>query len=196
MTKDILMVKIKQVKQKKCIICKELFTPYYTSAQRACGFACAEEVAKRKRLKDEAKQKQVERKNLKEAKLKIKPRSKWLAEAQAVFNKYIRLRDKDEPCISCGRFHQGQYHAGHYRSVGSSPELRYNELNCHKQCSVCNNYLSSNAVNYRIGLVRKIGIANVEALEGKHDPLKITIDEIKVIKEKYKLKCKELESGL
>lgn len=187
------MVKIKQVKQKKCIICKELFTPYYTSAQRACGFACAEEVAKRKRVKDEAKQKQVERKNLREAKLKIKPRSKWLAEAQAVFNKFIRLRDKDEPCISCGRFHEGQYHAGHYRSVGSSPELRFNELNCHKQCSVCNNYLSSNAVNYRIGLVRKIGIKNVEALEGKHDPLKLTIDEIKVIKEKYKLKCKELE---
>ena len=59
-----------------------------------------------------------QRRKAKERKAKLKSRSEWLKEAQAVFNKFIRLRDKDQPCISCGRYHQGQYHAGHYRSVG------------------------------------------------------------------------------
>ena len=182
-----------KIKQKKCIICKQLFTPFYNSTQRVCGLECAKEAGEKKRIKDEAKQKSADRKNLREAKLKIKLRSKWLAEAQTVFNRYIRLRDRNDPCISCGRYHTGQYHAGHYRSVGASPELRFNELNCHKQCSVCNNHLSSNAINYRIALVRKIGIRNVEDLEAHHDPLKLTIDDIKEIKRYYQQKCRELE---
>lgn len=185
---------IKKVKQKKCIICKGLFIPSYTSAQRVCSLECAKEAGSRKTEKDAAKQKSVERKQLKEAKLNIKPRSKWLAEAQAVFNKYIRLRDAKDPCISCGRHHTGQYHAGHYRSVGANPELRFNELNCHKQCSSCNTHLSGNLIEYRINLIRKIGLASVMEIESKHNPLKLTIDDIKEIKRHYQHKCRELEN--
>ena len=105
------------------------------------------------------------------------------------------MRDAKEPCISCGRYHEGQYHAGHYRSVGSTPELRFNELNCHKQCSVCNNYLSGNAIEYRRGLVAKIGIDQVEWVEGKHEPNKYTIDEIVQIKKYYQQKIKDIENG-
>lgn len=188
-------IQIKQAKQKKCIICKDLFTPYYNSTQRVCGLECAKEAGERKRIKDDAKQKSVDRKNLREQKLKIKPRSKWLAEAQAVFNKYIRLRDAKDPCISCGRYHTGQYHAGHYRTVGANPELRFNEHNCHKQCAPCNSHLSGNLINYRIGLIRKIGLDRVMEIESSHNPLKLTIDEIKEIKRHYQQKCRELESG-
>ena len=137
-------------------------------------------------------QAKAERKAHKEAKERIKPRSKWLKEAQAEFNKYIRLRDKDEPCISCGRHHQGQYHAGHYRSVGAHPELRFSLDNVHKQCSSCNNHKSGNIVDYRINLRKKIGPDRLDWLEGPHEPKKYTVDEIKAIKKKYAKMAREL----
>jgi hypothetical protein len=136
-----------------------------------------------------------QKKEIKEAKTRLKPKADYLKEAQAVFNRYIRLRDKDEPCISCSRFHTGQYHAGHFRTVGAAPELRFNEYNCHKQCSVCNNHLSGNLLEYRRKLISKIGIDKVEWLEGSHEPKKYTIDEIEDIKKLYRSKIKELERG-
>jgi hypothetical protein len=126
-----------------------------------------------------------------EALKKLKTRSQWLKDAQAVFNKFIRIRDANNACISCGRFHTGQYHAGHYRSVGSSPHLRFNELNCHRQCSVCNNHLSGNIMHYRKGLIAKIGNQAVEQLESDNEPKKYTIDDIKQIIAEYKQKIKD-----
>ena len=105
------------------------------------------------------------------------------------------MRDEKEACISCGRHHTGQYHAGHYRTVGAAPELRFNELNVHKQCSVCNNHLSGNLIEYRRGLVAKIGIEKVEWLEGKHEAKKYTIDEIIEIKKHYQQKIKDMQNG-
>ena len=115
-------------------------------------------------------------------------------QAQAAFNKFIRLRDDDLPCISCGRYHGGQYHAGHYKSRGASPELRFEEINCHKQCSPCNLHLSGNIINYRANLINKIGIDKVEWLEGPHEIIKYTCEDLKAIELKYKQKIKELEN--
>ncbi len=92
---------------------------------------------------------------------------------------------------SCGRFHDGQYHAGHYRSVGSHPELRFDEDNVHKQCAPCNNHKSGDVVNYRINLVAKIGAAAVARLEGPHDARKWTVEEIKAIKALYRAKARD-----
>ena len=129
-----------------------------------------------------------------ERKKALKSRADWLKEAQAVFNKFIRMRDESQPCISCGRHHTGQYHAGHYRTVGAAPELRFNELNVHKQCAPCNNHLSGNLLEYRRKLVAKIGIEKVEWLEGKHEAKKYTIDEILEIKKHYQQKIKEMQN--
>jgi hypothetical protein len=120
----------------------------------------------------------------------LKTRSEWLKDLQDVFNTFIRLRDKDKPCISCGTF-TGKMNAGHYKSVGGSPELRFNELNVHKQCEYCNTHLSANLIEYRIGLVKRIGVEQVEFLERKdHEPLKLTVDEIKEKIRIYKDKIK------
>jgi len=174
-------------KPKKCNECKAEFTPW-VSTQLVCSPKCGIEYARKKEAKKQAKE-------LKERKKKLMTKSEWMKLAQAEFNKFIRLRDKDEPCISCGRHHQGQYHAGHYRTVGANPELRFEELNCHKQCSVCNNHKSGNIVDYRINLVRKIGQEAIDWLEGPHDPLKLTIEQIQGIRKKYRDKCKELENN-
>lgn len=131
------------------------------------------------------------RRKLKQDKEALRPRSWYIKELQKHFNKFIRLRDYELPCISCGRHHQGQYHAGHYRTVGSSPELRFDELNCHKQCAPCNNHMSGNIVNYRPNLITKIGQQKVDWIEGPHEAAKQSIDELKALISHYKEKIKE-----
>ena len=118
----------------------------------------------------------------------LKTRSDWMAEAQSAFNAFIRERDKRQPCISCGTMNPGiQYAAGHYKSVGGHPELRFEPLNVHRQCNAnCNMHKSGNLVEYRKGLIERIGIKSVEWLEGPHDPKHYTIDDLKCIKRQYK----------
>ena len=179
----------REIKQKKCKACGNKFTPFNSLAQ-VCSVDCAIQYAK-----DNKVQERTRRALHNIAKERIKTRSDYLKDAQNVFNAFIRERDKNEPCISCGRHHQGQYHAGHYRSVGACPELRFCELNVHKQCSACNNHKSGNIVEYRINLVKKNGVEKVEWLEGYHEPKKYTIEQIKEIRAKYQLKLKELKRG-
>jgi hypothetical protein len=174
------------VKVKKCKECKAEFVPS-KPLQSVCSPKCAIDRATKQRITKE-------RKEYREAKEKQKTRADWMREAQRAFNSYIRERDKKLPCISCGRHHRGQYHAGHYRTVGGNPELRFNELNVWKQCAPCNDHLHGNIVNYRIELERRIGRAKLEWLEGPHQPQKYTIDELKSIKETYKQKLKELKN--
>ena len=118
---------------------------------------------------------------------KHKTRSEWIREAQKAFNAYVRWRDRNEPCISCGRYVDndvvgGNWDAGHYRSVGSAPHLRFHLWNCHKQCVKCNRYLSGNVANYRVGLVWKWGQTKVEELEVLQSTQKIDINYAKRVK--------------
>ncbi len=128
----------------------------------------------------------------KKKELKDNDRSFQIKKTQQIFNAYIRLRDNAEPCISCGRFHDGQYHAGHYRTVGANPELRFDERNCWKQCAPCNNHLSGNLVNYRINLLSKFGVELVDFLEGNHPPKRYTIDNLKTLQKWFKRKTNRL----
>ena len=94
---------------------------------------------------------------------------------------------------TCGRHHQGKYDAGHYRTVGSNPALRFKPLNCHRQCSPCNTQLSWNIVNYRIALVKRIGAEAVDWLEGPHEAKKYTVEDLKAMTADYRAKTRELK---
>ena len=172
------------VRAKKCKACRQVFTPT-RKIQAACSIKCAVDLAIKKRAKVEA----AELKRRKEA---VKTRPELLREAQTAFNAFIRARDADMPCISCGRHHAGQYHAGHYLSTGARPELRFDESNVHKQCQPCNTHLHGNLVLYRIGLIKRIGLGKVEWLEGPHSAKKYTHEELRQIKASYAAKAKEL----
>lgn len=124
---------------------------------------------------------------------RLKTKSDHAKEAQQAFNAWVRERDSDLPCISCQRHHTGQYHAGHYRTVGGNPELRFEPLNCHRQCAPCNSHLSGNLINYRINLIKKIGQEKVDWLEGPHEPKRYTIEDLKEIKAHYRKKLRELK---
>jgi len=173
------------MRHKKCKICKEKFQPK-RPLQMVCSYICAQQYAAQQKQKSWKKEK-------KERKEKLKTRSEHLNDLQKVFNKYIRLRDKDNPCISCGSYSKQQYDAGHYRSVGAHHELRFNENNCHKQCRKCNSYWGGNLIEYRKGLINKIGIEEVEFLErNDHPPLKLTVEEIKENLSQFQKKIKNL----
>ena len=175
---------LKPARKKKCKSCKDTFKPFSSTAS-ACSVNCAITLAKVQTSKAIAK-------DFKQRRQAAKTLGQLHKEAQPVFNRYIRLRDQGQPCISCQRHHTGQIHAGHYRSVGAAAELRYNETNVHAQCAPCNNHLSGNAIDYRINLIKKIGIDNVELLEGPHDAQKYNREQILAIKSKYKAKAKDL----
>lgn len=183
--------RICKIKDMEGQVCGTEFIPR-SSLQVACSPLCAIHKTAADKAKKAAKQATEQRIAHREAKERIKTRGDHTKDAQAAFNAFIRARDSGEPCISCGRHHQGQYHAGHYRTVGANPELRFNELNVHKQCAPCNDHLHGNLINYRIELIKRIGQDKVDWLEGKHDPQHYSIEDLKGIKAKYKLKLKSL----
>ena len=168
----------------KCRVCRAEFVKR-SIKHKACSPDCAVILGEREKANKIRKDIRVQRE-------KLKTRQDWLKEAQTAFNAYIRERDRDWPCISCGRWHEGQWHAGHYRSVGAAAELRFDENNVHKQCAPCNNHKSGNIVEYRINLVKRIGAKAVEDLETLKPPTKYTIEDIKRIKAEYKQKLKDL----
>jgi hypothetical protein len=186
----------KPPKPKSCQVCKASFVPAYNLLRaRVCTPACAILLGNHKKAKA-AKVAQVKDNRETKAKLdKHKSLAKWAAEAQVPFNLFIRLRDAAEPCISCGRHHQGQYHAGHYLSIGARPELRFEELNVHKQCAPCNNYLSGNAVLFRKALLEKHGSEIVDWLEGHHATKHYSVDDLRQIKADYMAKANALKKA-
>lgn len=128
--------------------------------------------------------------------LKDNDRKHQVKKTQEIFNKFIRLRDKASGCISCNAPFHDKYDAGHYRSTGAHPELRFCELNNHGQCVHCNQHLSGNLIDYRIGLVRRISATDLEWLEGHHEPKKYTIEELKDLQQHYKQLIKEIENEI
>lgn len=180
-------------RKKKCRNreCRREFMPD-RPMQAACCPRCAIAMAVAARQLKEAQKAKQERAEARQARERLKTKSDHAREAQQAFNAWVRLRDHDLPCISCGRFHQGQWHAGHYRTVGGHRELRFEPLNCHKQCAPCNNHKSGDVVNYRINLIQRIGAENLDWLEGPHDPKRYTIEDLKEIKARYRAMAREL----
>lgn len=167
-------------KPKKCKQCDKEFMPY-TPLQIVCSPSCALEYNSEKEVK----------KRVKTMKKDLLTHSDYLGILQVVFNKYIRLRDKDKGCICCNRRLEGTYDAGHFYSVGAYPNLRFDEDNVHGQTRHCNSFLHGNLIAYREGLIKRIGLERFEALEKrKNEPNKLTIFEIKTLIEKYKKLCK------
>lgn len=126
-----------------------------------------------------------------ERKKSVKPIKHWEDMTQRVVNNYItKVRDVNEPCISCGTYETVQWEAGHYRSRGAASHLRYNEDNIHKQCHRCNAELSSNAIPYRAALVLKIGTERVEELENNNTPHRYTREELEGMRATYRAKLR------
>ena len=194
-------MRVGQAKPKKCRApgCGKPFHPTMTT-QRVCSPACALAMAKDPKLQKVAakaitKQK---RQDLQERREKLKTKGEHLREAQQAFNAYIRERDRlaGYACISSWRpldWNGNAVDAGHYRSTGAAPHLRFDENNCHAQSKHDNRYLSGNVAEYRLGLIQRLGLAAVEALEADQAPRRYTIEDLQAIKALYRQKLRDLK---
>lgn len=196
---------LKRAKIKTCKYCKAKFSPSPPAAT-VCSPECAANIAEKMRAKVVQHKAREKRKETKAALDKLKTLPTLKAEAQAAFNKFIRLRDiaAGHPCICCGKPLQahdlggntgGKFDAGHYRSVGSAPHLRFDERNCHAQRKYCNSYGAGRAVDYRLGLIARIGLQAVEALESDNTPRKYSRDELRGLKAEYTRKARGLTTA-
>lgn len=181
-------------KEKPCGACRAPFVPH-RMGQKGCSPECEHGLARAAKAKKEQREAAKDIKRRKEA---IKTRSEWMKEAQIEFNKFVRARDRaaGHACISSGRpldWTGNNVDAGHYRSVGSAPHLRFDERNCHAQSKKDNRYGSGCAVDYRLGLIARIGLEAVEAIEADQSVKKYTIDDLKAIKAEYAAKRRALE---
>jgi hypothetical protein len=187
-------MEIKKVKQKKCKVCKEYFTPI--KQFQPCCFPPKEcwkihvLNLKKKQFQDQCKE---ERKSFYESE---KGLDQLEHEARKEFQSWIRLRDVDYACISCGTTYTRQWDGGHFYKAELYSAMIFNEMNCHKQCCYCNDHLDANLLEYRKGLIKRYGIEYVEELERIKDSLrsyKYSKSELLEIKAKYKQKINQLK---
>ncbi len=137
------------------------------------------------------------------------PKKNWgttrsaVRKLDTIFSLYIRLRDSKAyggrhfRCISCGRmlpFEKGD--CGHYISRRNMV-LRFSEDNCHMQCSHCNRFRDGNIIDYRNGLVRKIGEQRVKILEAqRHQSKKWSAWELEILAQHYKEEIEKIKAEL
>ncbi|MGV3068760.1 recombination protein NinG, partial [Proteus mirabilis] len=182
---------MQKLRRRRCKICREWFHPKYSNIWRCCPEHGAELAIKRRnkekekalaKRKKEQREKEVKAKDkLKARKLAVKPLSYFRQQAQVAFNQFIRLRDRNEPCISCGEtnppdLHGGQWDWGHFLSVCAPRECRFEERNAYKQCKACNagagKYSHKNATvtqKYELRLVERFGQELVDLLRVPHE---------------------------
>ena len=174
------------MKQKICKECKAYFTPF-KPLQSVCSALCAINKVNKNKLK-------IQKEAYKIEKERIKTRSDWIKEVQTACNAYIRARDAERPCISCGKKLEKGFHAGHLRPTTHAP-TRFDTDNIHGQCIQCNLYFHGNTERYKENLILLIGLERVNKLFEPHPPAKWTIDELKALKTEFKLKLKALNDN-
>lgn len=184
--------KQKPVKNKECRNCGKKFKPTMTT-QVVCGWKCAASLAdknaEKKKIAEQRKADREERAWIRKEKERLKTYSQLANEAEAAVRRYIRARDYGKPCISCGTTKGVQFAAGHYKTSGGHPELRFNVLNIHRQCNeYCNRQLSGNingnkhSVGYTQGLTDRFGEWIVEYLNSHHELKNYSRDDLNRIK--------------
>ena len=192
-----------RIRRTTCPHCRAKLEPGQRIHQ-ACidGYADAQAAkAQRAQAKAQRMSAKVERAEIKKRKEALKTRSDYLKEAQRAFNAFIRERDRQagHACISSGRaldWSGNQVDAGHYRSTGAAPHLRFHEDNAHAQSKHDNQWLSGNAVDYRIRLIERIGLERVEALEADQSSPKWTAEDLRQIRDTYRQKLEAMKKGI
>ena len=170
----------------RCRNCKEKFEPVRFNQKYCFNKMCVDAWIQEAKIKDWKKTKS-------KMKAELMTLQDYIKLAQITFNKYIRLRDKGNVCISCQKPPKKE-NAGHFYNANNHYNVRFDENNVHLQCEHCNTFLSGNLINYRENLLKKIGAEEFNVLEGKSKVTrKFTKEELKEIINTYKKKIKQYE---
>lgn len=204
-----------QPRRKRCPECRVMFVPLRDS-QAVCGeIECA--IAHGKSEKGRAiagkALAEVGRREIKVRKEALKSRADHLKDAEKAVRDYRRTYELSigSGCISCGETQEsilaaqgwkvgGAFDAGHFMGKGARPELRLEPTNIWLQCKACNSgsYMHARkgytvSQGFRTGLIARIGLEAVEALESDHTPRKETVEQLKAITAEYRAKTRELK---
>lgn len=186
---------------KRCKACKTIFTPS-RRLQAVCSPACAHRLVQIQNAKALAQAALESRKATRARLEEMKPLSFWVKKAQAVFNGYVRLRDitAGHGCIDCRMPFEpnkpgGSVDAGHYLSRGSAPHLKFDERNVFAQRKNCNRPGGATRDDFRAGVIDRIGLAAVEALESDQTVKQYRREDLKEIVQTYAAKTRELRKG-
>ena len=190
----------KPPKPKTCAVCKTKFTPQRMGA-KVCSPSCASTLGPASRAVALKKALIGDKRETKAKLDDMRGKPVLVALAQKSFNSFIRARDADKPCISCGTPLQaatvgGAFDCGHYRSVGSAVHMRFVEDNAHGQCKHCNRHLAGNHVAYRQGLLDRVGVRAVELIERDQTLRKYTHEGLLEIDRHYKAEAKRLKAAI
>lgn len=181
---------------RKCKVCGTVFEKQ-RMGQLVCSITCGIEYRREQKrkaaTKAEREAKRKERARTKALRHRLETIPELTKKAQQAFNRYIRLRDRGRPCISCGAPWKDNFQACHYVPAGRSNKLRFDEANVHGGCVRCNLYESGNIRGYRIGLIERIGRARVEELDADHEVRKWTKEELRELAAEYRRKAREIE---
>ena len=184
---------MKQPKPRKCKVCQTVFIPKQF-LQATCDYKCAITYAKTLKENKAKAEWKIEQKAGYE---KLKTLSQYEADAKKSFQHWVRLRDKDQPCISCGNTKPKDWCGSHYFAAGTYSGLMFDPRNCHGACNTyCNKFLSGNLIEYRKGLIKRHGNEFVEQLESEADSkrsYKYTKAELIAKKLQYDLLIKEFK---
>lgn len=183
------------VHPKSCRQCSREFMPA-RPLQAVCSPRCAE----RKGRADKAAAKAADRALTRKRREAIKTIADRIAEAQTACNAYIRARDAGKPCICCGKPIEpqkpgGSMDAGHFRSRGSAPQLRFTEDNIFGQRKNCNRPGGTTYAAFRAGVVERIGEERTAAVEAANFAHKWTHEELIEIRARFIGKRKALEAA-
>jgi hypothetical protein len=153
----------------KCKICLDKYEPKYflqkCCSKTECMIAWSMQVVAKQKEDYKKKKKQEWNKEKIVLKEKLKTLSQYEAEAKKSFQKWIRLRDNNLPCISCGTKSSELVDGGHFKKAEIYSGVIFNENNCHSQCRKCNRFLGGNELMYREGLVKRYSSEFVESIE-------------------------------
>lgn len=181
-------------REKTCKQCRTRYMPAENARpfENWCSPECGALLARAAQMKAQERRRQKEARELKARKEAIKPRSKWLSEAQKAVNAFVRIRDHGRPCISCDWPDDGrsQRHASHYRSVAAASAIRFSTWNIHASCAQCNTMKSGNLLEYRIRLVKKIGQERIDWLEQQNQTADYSIEYLKRVKRIFTKRAK------
>jgi hypothetical protein len=182
-----------QRKPKRCRICREQFSPFSTLS-KVCSPRCAINLVEKEKAKEVRKAERAQKQQTLQWRRENMTKGELTAAAQKAFNRFIRLRDHAQPCISCGKHEAGGgWDAGHYKTVGAFPELRFEEANVHKQCKHCNKWLGGNYANYRLLLPGRIGQDKFDWLEGPHELKTYSRQDLRDIADHYRKAANQLQ---
>ena len=144
----------------RCKNCKEKFEAIHFNQKYCSKDECMDAWIK------SAKEVQWKKKK-KRMKEELKTISDYIKEAQKWVNRFVRLRDKEQGCISCGTPLTGKYDAGHFFSAGG----------------------------HGSALLSKIGSEEFDKMEMKSKGVhKWNREELENIIKEFKGKCKEIEN--